>query len=79
MTGSQSHIVYDPEWAIESSGAGSFQIECVCGWLESGFDTASSARAAGFAHSTGSRPGVTTSPPDKERASESPRRWWQRR
>ena len=70
---SHQHLVYEPEWVIESSGAGSFQVECQCGWLESGFDTASSARAAGFAHSTGTRPGIAA-----EQESSSRRRWWQK-
>ena len=76
----QDHVIYDPEWAIDESGAGSFQIECQCGWLKRGFDTASLARSAGFNHTT---TGAGTPPPSDASGSdaEAPRRrrFWSRR
>ena len=57
---SPAHVVYDPEWMIDARGNGSFRVECQCGWEDSGFDTASLARSAGFNHST---TGAGTPPP----------------
>ena len=65
---SGGHVVYDPEWMIDARGSGSFRVECQCGWDASGFDTASSAKKAGFDHSTGgAAKGETTPPPRRRR------------
>jgi hypothetical protein len=69
-----SHVIFTPEWVIETSGRGSFKVECDCGWHESGFDTSSLARAAGFEHSTGNR-GATRGATQAEPAR---KRWWRR-
>ena len=49
MTG--AHVIDEPEWMIDARGNGSFLVKCDCGWERTGFDTASSARAAAFDHS----------------------------
>jgi hypothetical protein len=71
-----AHVVFTPEWAIELDGRGSFRVECDCGWHESGFDTSSLARAAGFAHSTGQRGDAGTTAGASAPAAK--RRWWRR-
>ena len=73
------HVVFAPEWVIEADGRGSFRVECDCGWQEDGFDTASSARAAGFTHST--KPSNVADVPsgDEPAAPGPPKRRWRRR
>lgn len=75
------HVIDEPEWIIESSGAGGFRVACDCGWARSGFDTASLARAAGAEHQA--RPGGNSHPASPAGAEAAPRpegrkRWWQR-
>ena len=69
-----AHVLFAPEWVIEADGRGGFRVECDCGWQESGFDTSSLARAAGFTQSTGGRADAHAAA-----AGASPkRRWWRR-
>ena len=79
LGGVGAHVIYEPEWVIETSGRGSFRIECECGWERSGFDTVSSARSAAFDHSAKGaelmpdRAQQPSPPPAAER-----RRFWRR-
>jgi hypothetical protein len=72
---SSAHVIYDPEWTIDERGDGSFRIECQCGWETAGYDTASLARAAGFAHSTGGGPPSSDAPAEDTGKR---KRFWQR-
>ena len=69
------HVIYEPEWVIETSGASGFTVECECGWKKGGFDTASKARAAAFDHSTD---GAALMPESSEEDARR-RRFWGRR
>lgn len=68
------HVIYDPVWTIDARGSGSFRVECQCGWDAAGFDTVSSAKKAGFDHSTGGAPASAddSMPPPRRR------RFWRR-
>ena len=73
-----THVLFEPEWVIEADGRGSFRIECDCGWQESGFDTTSLARAAGFTHSTKPQGGAPPSGAEPAAPAPPKRRWLRR-
>ncbi|HEX7135097.1 MAG TPA: hypothetical protein VF228_21165 [Iamia sp.] len=74
MTRPERHVIYEPEWVIDSSGGGSFRVECECGWEKSGFDTITRAKAAAFDHSAQGADAMPESTPADTRR----RRFWQR-
>lgn len=65
----QDHYVSPPEWVIETSGQGSFMVECNCGWYRQGFDTASLARAAAHNHTVTAKGGTPVPVPGDATAS----------